>query len=125
MRFLVAGFFLLVSVWAYGIEQHDNSGDSKVLRQQGRLFTVQLVLGEPLRFFVVGREEAKVDLNDLTLTVRRLKPYPGKVISLDRQNDYFVTSEPNELQDATALEVTAKTKAKVDKIHFKIENRRP
>lgn len=99
--------------------------DSRTLRQEGQLFTIQMVLGEPIRFFVVGKEEAKVDLSELKMTVRRIKPYPGKVLSLDLENGYFVTTKLDDLKDATELEVTTLSKAKADKVKFKMENRKP
>lgn len=125
MKLLVTNLFILSFGWGLGFDDSVGTENSKMLKQQGRIFTVQLLLGEPIRFFVVGREEAKVDLNDLSVTVRRIQPYPGKVFSLDRQDDYFVVTEPNDLKSATTLEVTAKTKTKVDKVQFQIENRRP
>ena len=99
--------------------------NSSVLKQQGKLFTIQIVPGEPIRFFVVGKEEAKLDLSSLAVTVRRVEPYPGKILSLDRQNDYFVSENSSELKDATAIEVTAKIKAKAETIRFQLENKKP
>lgn len=89
-------------------------------RQQGSLVSIEIAKGQPLRFFVVGREEAKVDLKDVKLTVRRLRPYPGRVLNAQRSGDHFVLSEPLELNGPTDLEVTANVKEKVDVIKFKL-----
>lgn len=97
--------------------------ESDSIRQQGQLVSIQLILGEPVRIFVVGREEAKIDLNDLSLTVRRLKPYPGKILSVDRYDNYFAISEPVDLKKLTVLEVTTRVKNKSEALQFKIENR--
>ncbi len=95
--------------------------DTRSLRQDGQLFSIQLVLGEPMRFFVVGKEEAKLDLSEVKMTVRRLKPYPGKVITLDYENGYFVSTKPDAIKGATAIEVTTQAKTKTDKVQFKLE----
>lgn len=103
----------------------DNSTQlhSTMLNQQGQLVSVRLVLGEPIRIFVVGKEEAKLDLSKLKLTVRRLKPYPGKVLSLDQNvGGYFTISEPVNLKEPTDLDVTTKIKDQTETLHFKLEN---
>ena len=53
-----------------------NLPELSTLKQEGQLLSIRIRLGEPLRIFVVGREEAKLDLSDLKLTVKRLEPYP-------------------------------------------------
>jgi len=123
VKLFIATFFILTYGWTQVF--NDPNGPQNTLRQQGHLFTIQLVLGEPIRFFVAGREEAKLDMSDLSVTVRRIKPYPGKVIRLDRQNDYFVAASSNDLDTATEIEVIAKSKANSEKIKFKIESKRP
>lgn len=124
MKLLI--FTLAFSISAFA-QVSDNTIplDSRTLRQEGQLFTIQMVLGEPIRFFVVGKEEAKVDLSELKMTVRRLKPYPGKVLSLDLENGYFVSTKLEDLRGATELEVTTLSKAKSDKVKFKMENQKP
>jgi hypothetical protein len=121
-------FFLVIfclSAFANSSEDLSSPQGATRLRQQGQLFTVQLVIGEPLRFYVVGKEEAKVDFEALKMTVRRLKPYPGKILTLDFKDGYFFAAESPELKDATTLEVTAKSKTNVDKVQFSIENAKP
>ncbi len=99
--------------------------NSDVLKHQGKLVSVQLVMGEPVRIFVVGREEAKLDLADLKLTVRRLKPYPGKVLVTDQLSNYFAISDSAGLKGATDLEVTTEIKNKKEVHHFKLKTRTP
>lgn len=125
MNYLISLLFSVSIGAAQGFQDPAEPQSATVLRQQGQLFTVQLVLGEPMRFFVVGKEEAKIDPSTLKVTVRRLKPYPGKVLNLDLQNGYFVAADASDLKDATALEVTAKSNAKSDKVQFKIEKPKP
>lgn len=95
------------------------------LRQEGRLVSVELVFGEPLRLFIVGREEAKLDLATLQVTVRRLKPYPGKVYTANRQGDFFVIPEFKDLRQTSDLEVRTQINDQSESLHFKIKPRIP
>lgn len=122
MKHFIVVLFLPLIVSAQSFVDDPNHPNSTVMKRQGQLVSIELVLGEPLRIFVVGREEAKVDLSDLTITVRRLKPYPGKVLSIDKFNNYYTISEPVDLKKPTDLEVTTKVKGKSETLHFKIEN---
>ena len=110
---------------AQSMDHPSDPSYSATLKQQGKLFTIQVVRGEPIRFFVVGREEAKLDLASMALTARRLEPYPGQVMSLDRRNDYFVPTDPKALENATVLEVTAKTKTKSETMRIQLKNEKP
>lgn len=122
MKRLILAVLMPLVVSAQSFVDDPNHPNSTVMRRQGQLVSVELVLGEPLRIFVVGREEAKVDLSDLSITVRRLKPYPGKVLSLDKFNNYYTISDPVDLKKPMDLEVTTKVKGKSETLHFKIEN---
>lgn len=78
-------------------------------RKEGQLVTVHFSRGNPIRIFVVGREEAKIDPSDLKLTIRRLKPYPGQVVQPERVDGYFVLrNDANVLQGAEELEVVTR-----------------
>jgi hypothetical protein len=97
--------------------------DPNVMRASGNIVSLRLVLGEPIKLFVVGREEAKLDLSQLSLTVRRLSPYPGTNLKLNRLGDYFVLADSPELNQTTNIEVTAQVKNKIEKFQFKIKNK--
>lgn len=114
--------FIIVLLVPFVVLAQSFSDDPNVnvMRRQGQLVSVELVIGEPLKIFVVGREEAKIDLSDLILTVRRLKPYPGKVLRLDKTNNYFTVSEPLDAKKPLDLEVTTKVKGKSETLHFNI-----
>jgi hypothetical protein len=113
-------FFLFISQFTFAQGNLDHRGQPE-FRQEGQLVSVRIVKGEPVRIFVVGREEAKLDMSSLKLTVRRIHPYPGKVLSINRKNDYFVISEPIDFQKTTDLEVTTKVKDKSETLQFKLE----
>ncbi len=125
MKIIIISLLLPLLASAQKFVDDPSHPNSKVIRQEGQLVSIQLVLGEPLRIFVVGREEAKLDFSDLKVTVRRLKPYPGKVLSVDRHNNYFSVSESLDLKKRTDLEVTTKVKGKTETLRFKIENKLP
>lgn len=121
MRIVLIVVMSLISLVAVAQSNMMDPSDSSVLKQQGKIFTFQILPGEPVRFFVVGREEAKIDLSNLAVTVRRLKPYPGQVLTLSRKDDYFVAEDDKELKDAIALEVTAKASQKIEKMRFQLK----
>lgn len=98
--------------------------DVLMLKQEGQLVTVQIAIGEPIRIFVVGKEEAKINLNDMKLTVRRLNPYPGKILNVTKSGDYFSVSEPTPTDHPTELEIKTKIKNKKEEtFHFKLNNK--
>lgn len=97
--------------------------DLGLLKQEGQLVSVRIAIGEPLRIFVVGREEAKLDFSQLKLTVRRIKPYPGEILQLTKHGDYFSVSDTMNLKNETELEVKTKVKNKEETFHFKIDNK--
>ncbi len=114
-----------LDVFGQAITGEVNSPKSNVILQQGQLVSLRLVIGQPIRIFVVGREEAKLNLSQMSLSVRRLKPYPAKVLSLDRFDNYFVISEPVDLKTTTDIEVITKIKNRSETLRFKIEGPRP
>ncbi len=93
--------------------------------QNGELVSIRIVIGEPLRIFVVGKEEAKLNLSDLQLTVRRLKPYPGQTLTTNLKDDHFIVSEPGEFKETTDLAITTKIKNKSETLNFKINQKLP
>jgi len=119
------GLFLF-SQLAYGQTSSSpfDSLDQAHLKQQGQFLTLQIKLGEPMRIFVLGREEAKMDLNELELTVRRLNPYPGKVLSVTREGDFFSVPESSELSNGGDLEIKTRVKNKNEETFlFKLDKK--
>jgi hypothetical protein len=90
-------------------------------RKEGQLVTVQISYGNPIRIFIVGREEAKIDPSTMSLTVRRLKPYPAKILSVDKFNNYFVVSEPQEFKNSQEIEVITKIKGSDETFRFELK----
>lgn len=118
---LVSGF----SVYAQKFVDGSAPANPNILKQEGQIFSVRLEMGEPIRIFVLGKEEAKIDINDLSLTVKRLKPYPGKILKLDQKDGSYQIAEPMELKGEPQLEVTAQSKDKKEKFKFKLKVQKP
>lgn len=123
MRFILFLFFISQLTSAQGPFEDPSRPGQGVFRQEGQLASVRIVIGEPIRIFVTGREEAKLDLTDVKLTVRRLKPYPEKVLTVSKTNDSYVVSDAVEFDKATHLEVTTNIKNKSEKLNFKIDKK--
>lgn len=90
-------------------------------RQDGELFTVQISRGNPVRIFVFGREEAKIDPKSTQLTIRRLKPYPGKILTVNKMEDYFSVPEFENIKDENELEIIAISNDKKEAFNFKLK----
>ncbi len=121
---ILFSLFFLPGILALGQApglEHSNSGPDQ-FRKEGQLVSIQISKGDPIRIFVVGREEAKIDPATMTLTVRMLKPYPGKVLSVDKFNHYFVVSDPKEFQKAQEIEIVTKIKDKNETLRFHLSH---
>ena len=121
--FFVLSMFSSVSWAQYSGEPSDPQ--SEILKQQGKLVTVTLSRGEPLRIFVLGREEAQFDPSDFELTVRRLKPYPAKVMKVDAQGHYYSVQELTQTNEEREVEIKAKFKGKTETLKMKIPAKKP
>lgn len=123
MKLLLISFFLSGAAFAQGVLDDPNQVRITELKQEGHLVSIRIVRGEPVRIFVVGKEEAKLDLSRLKLTVRRIKPYPGKILRTSLDNNYFIISDPIDLQKTTDLEVTTEIKNQSETLRFKLDNK--
>ncbi len=94
-------------------------------RKEGQLITIQISRGNPIRIFVVGREEAKIDPTTMSLTVRRVKPYPAKILSVDKFNNYFVISDSQEFKKSKEIEIITKVKGSDETFRFELKQEVP
>lgn len=117
--------FLTPFVFAQKFAEGSAPANPNIMKQEGQIFSVRLEMGQPIRIFVVGKEEAQVDLNEMKMTVRRLKPYPGKVLKLDQKDGAYSIAESMNLKGETQLEITAQSKEKSEKFQFKLKNGKP
>jgi hypothetical protein len=119
--------FIVATLLSSGIAQAQSPAypaddlTTRNLKQEGQMLSIRIVPGEPLKIFVLGREEAKADLTNLKLTIRRMKPYPAKTLSLSKSGDYFIVNEKN-LKGPLELEVNATVKEeKAEKFYFNLD----
>lgn len=120
MKLLILVFLVCVQSQA----NNWNSQSTDEFIQHGDLVSVRIVFGEPIRLFVVGKEEAKFNLADLSVTVRRLKPYPAQIFSTSREGDHFIISNSEELKKTTDLQITTKFKNKSETLKVNINQKR-
>jgi hypothetical protein len=123
----ILGYFLLMLVFTNtnGAPTVPNQDALNQIKQEGQFFSVQISKGEPIRIFVVGKEEANLDLSKLTVTVRRLKPYPGKVLKIDRLGGYFQVNDTKEFNSTTDLEISTKVESKDEVFKFNLKKNQP
>lgn len=91
------------------------------LKKEGQFFTIRISAGEPVRIYVLGKEEGKFDPSKLSLTIRRLKPYPGKDLAVDRFDNYFLVYDSKEFKKSTDLEITTKMQDTDEVFKFKFK----
>src|SRR5690348_16426609 len=106
MRIFIMLFiaFLIISIqtFAQNINVSNNSHLPE-LSQQGHLVSIQITRGNPIKIFVVGREEARLDLTKLELVVWRLSPERQK-LHIEKEGNYF-TLDPAIMGNSKDLEI--------------------
>lgn len=96
--------------------------DTDTWRAEGEMLSLRVSKGNPWRIFVVGREEAKIDPASLKLTVRRLKPYPGRVIAVDRKGEHFeMGANAREIGEIEELEIKTILKGEEETFHIRLK----
>ncbi len=91
------------------------------MKKEGQFFTLHISPGDPIRIFVLGKEEGKFDPAHLSLTIRRLKPYPGKQFAVDRYENYFLVNDTKEFKKSTDFEIATKLNNKHEVFKFKFK----
>ena len=124
MKQLIALLFLTQVASAQDYLNDLSHPSANPLKQEGQLVSVRIAIGEPIKIYVVGKEEARLDLSRLKLVVRRLTPYPGKSLQIVQHENYFTVSETLK-DDPMDLEIKAKINNKQETFRFKIKNKLP
>jgi len=123
MKIFITLLALPCLTWAQTPAQDPSNLRQNTLNSQGQLLSLRLERGQPMRIFVVGKEEAKVDLSNLSITVRRLKPYPAKELSTDRYNNTFTVVAPADSKEPMELEVTTKVNSSSETFRFSLDKK--
>jgi|GEM_PF-2995378 len=84
------------------------------IKQSGQLLNLRVAMGEPIKIFVLGKEEAKIDFEKMKLQVRRLKPYPGEELAVEKKNGYFILQKKSLQPGESEVEVTTKWENKTE-----------
>lgn len=109
--------FYCIAQFAFA-QNTDRTQDPNRISQQGKLMTIQLIPGEPIKIFVVGKEEAQIDLSKLKLTVHRLSPGHQRALKLTREGDSFILNE--KVTSPATLDITAQAGSESESFQIKI-----
>lgn len=91
--------------------------------KEGKLITLTLALGNPMKLFVAEKEEARLDFNKMKLSVRRISPYPGEELKVTRDGHiYTILGAKNRPRE---LEVTATVNENREVFYFNLKKEKP
>lgn len=121
----IVTFLILGQLKAKASPVIPNQNTLEQIREEGQFFSIRISKDDPIRIYVVGREEAKFDLSKLKLTVRRLKPYPGKTLTIDQQNSFFTIRDSKDFNKSTDVEIETKMNNQSETFRIKIDKRVP
>lgn len=94
----------------------------ETLQKEGQLLSMKLVLGEPLRLYVAGKEHGKIDLSKLKLKIRRIPSRAGSSeLMYSRLENHIEIPATLDSEKATNIEVTAELEEKKEKVTFTID----
>ncbi len=128
MKIALLAFLFILPGLCFGQDLFDEGFGQTYLQnqmQQGRLVTVSLTLGNPLKIFVTGKEEARFNLSNLKLKIRRLDPYPSEELVFDKTGRYYTVRIPQNGKSLNVLEITATVKDESESFQFKLNNKKP
>ena len=125
MKTVLAIFLFSSSVLAHPIPGHTYRPSADIVQAEGQFFSIRMVRGEPTRFFVLGKEQAKLDLSTLRLTLKKHAAYKSQTLSLDLENNYFVLPEPVDFEAGSELELTASSREKTETLQIRIKDKAP
>lgn len=128
MKYVIVLMLFLSSQTLYSDQRAEDPerSSAEVMMKEGRLMSVSLTLGNPIRIFVTGREEAKLDLSKMKLTVRRLQPYPAQELKVNKDGNFYTIVNRDLKNNAfQELEVTTSVYKASESFNFKINNQKP
>lgn len=128
----------LISALIFSNAQTPNAplSDVDVISRQGNLLSIRVVKGEPIRIYVLGRQEAEVDLSgiqvdlsldpsDMSINLKPKKTNSDRILKLKRKENYFVIENPVAEDTVYKLEVKTKADGKKETFKFKLKNKQP
>lgn len=125
---------LLTSLFVFSQKTMPDSAKNEfeALSQQGSLFALKVVKGQPIKIFVIGREEAEIDLSkielaadldisNLSLSIRQTNPKPGKILKIKRIENHFEIAEPIAPKNDLVIEIQDTKKDKKETFKIKMD----
>ncbi|MGE3757212.1 MAG: hypothetical protein AB7H97_05620 [Pseudobdellovibrionaceae bacterium] len=120
MKFLTS-ILLSQILYSYPGEFESTRPALAQLAQEGQLVSIKLVLGEPVKILVVGRERAQLNLSTLNLSVKESQNGTQNVLPVSKDGNFFLlTRQPKRPSD---LEVTAEVQGKTETFKFRIDQK--
>lgn len=123
---LITLFFVFSLVCKAEEFSSEKSGQTYLQKQmqEGRLINVTLTLGNPLKIFVTGKEEAQLNLKNLKLRIRRLDPYAGEELIFNKEGQFYTVKLPV-TPKLDGIEVITSLNNQTESFHFKINYGKP
>lgn len=113
-------FFYIKMAFAYPGENETVRPALVDLQQEGKLVSIRIVRGEPIKIFVVGTQRANFDLSTLKLSVQSSQLSENHVLPLQKSENYFTL--PDSLKNPREIELTVKIKDKSETFKFNMTN---
>lgn len=122
---------LFLSLLIFAQSNTPTKTDFEVIREQGSLFSLKFVPGKPIKFYIVGREEAEVDLSqtkwkadvdlaNLSVSVKQTNTKVGKILKIKRFENHYIVDDPLQLTNGTELHLQIKDKKDSQPQTFKV-----
>lgn len=111
--------FFLQNLFGYTGENDATRPALNTFQQEGQLVNITLVIGEPLKIYVVGRQQAEVDLESLKITVQSRNEMSTEVLPTQKSGDYFTVNKA--LGKFSNLEVITKVKGTSETFKFNLK----
>ncbi len=99
MKTLLLSFFISVAALASSPLENEVGPEVFVLRQNAHIIDFRYSIGEPIRLYVVGREEARFDPATARLTFRRIGNEPFTELSPDSGSGFYIKTNPKETHE--------------------------
>jgi hypothetical protein len=110
--------FSAFSVYGQVGDPSPSATPSTQWRKDGQFLTIEITKSQPVRVYVVGREKAEINLSKLKLTIIRTKPFPPKILQMNRYGQYYEVTDVAGFEKSKQLEIHALLDGKLDTFHL-------
>lgn len=131
MTYLAVLMMVPFMIFAQKTTPDSEKNEFSVISQQGSLFSLKVVPGNPIKIFVLGRESAEIDISnidlsaeldvsDLSISIRQVGKTNGPFLKIKKVKKHFELVEPLKMSTETVLEMKAQQKDKEETFKVKI-----